>query len=265
MILGWSILPQRNLYPNTSNLTFSCGTMKTRLIYTKFWEDSYICSLSFKEKLAFLYLFTNSRVNLCGIYELPDKFIKVDLDFSQEDIDKMKKKFEEDGKFYFYQGYVKILNIEKYNQFSGEKNEIAKNKELSMIPDRVSKYFDRVSIGYLQVEDTSSILIRNQYINHNQNTEDRVSIGYPKNEEKKVSTIKLFEEKLEEIKIKANELYPEKDIEKATIDFLGYIKANTTKYKDFRQAFFNWVRNDRFNKYTLNSTTGKGKMKIDII
>ena len=47
-------------------------------------------------------------------------------------------------------------------------------------------------------------------------------------------------------------MYKTKDVNKAWIDFEGFINSKTTKYKDFLMAFQNWVREDRFVKYNLN-------------
>lgn len=84
-------------------------------------------------------------------------------------------------------------------------------------------------------------------------------------EEKSISTIALFEKNQEEIVSKTKELYPDKNVDKAIIDFLGYIKSRNTKYRNFRQAFYNWVREDRFNKYQIiNQTNVIGNKKTSI-
>ena len=111
--------------------------MKTRIIYTKFWHDNYISELNIKEKLVFIYLVTNEKVNICGIYELPDKYIKFDLGLKQSELDRIKQKFQKDGKFTFIYGWIKITNFEIYNKFDGEKNKIAKQKEMALIPKKI--------------------------------------------------------------------------------------------------------------------------------
>ena len=100
--------------------------MKTRIVYTRFWHDNYISDLNAKEKLLFIYLFTNEKVNICGIYELPDKYILLDTDITQKDLNRMKQKFMEAGKFTFINGWIRIENFELYNKFTGNLNETAK-------------------------------------------------------------------------------------------------------------------------------------------
>ena len=82
-----------------------------------------------------------------------------------------------------------------------------------------------------------------QQMNSNKNDKNE------KNEKK--YTLKLFENNSEEIISRAEELYPNKNCRRAYEDFVGYCKANGKKYSDFRQAYYNWVRTDRFNEYKL--------------
>jgi hypothetical protein len=161
--------------------------MKTRMIYTRFWIDDYICSLSHKEKLAFIYFITNERVNLCGIYELPDKYIKIDLELTQKELDTIKEKFMRDGKFVFINGWVKIVNHESYSKFTGEFNEKAKIKELALIPQEIIQYqypignlstknvkkecIHTVLIPYKDGVDTSTNTNNNNNTNTNNNKE----------------------------------------------------------------------------------------------
>lgn len=138
--------------------------MKTRIIYTNFWKDNYISELTAEEKLAFLYLLTNDSVSICGIYQLPDKHICVDLSLTAEQWKSIKEKFTKEGRFYFKDGWVKILNFFKYNKYLGEKNEEAIKRELTTVPDELILYrysIDRVS----SAADT----LNNQNHNHNQN------------------------------------------------------------------------------------------------
>jgi hypothetical protein len=134
--------------------------MKTRLIYTRFWIDDYVSGLTHKEKLAFLYFFTNEHVNICGIYELPDKYIKMDLKLSQTELDKIKQKLMQDNKFVFIDGWVKIINHDSYNNFKGELNEKAIEKELASVPKEITDYvysIDTVSKEYGKGIDTLNI------------------------------------------------------------------------------------------------------------
>jgi len=86
--------------------------MKTRILHTRFWSDSFVSTLSHKEKLFFVYLLTNEKVNIIGAYELPDKYIKNDLDLTQPELTAFKKKLMEGGKILFKDGWVRIINAD---------------------------------------------------------------------------------------------------------------------------------------------------------
>lgn len=116
--------------------------MKYRQIATSFWEDGYTLKLSALEKLFFIYLFTNPKVNMVGIYELPDPLILPILACSLDDLSKLKKKFEADRKFFFYDGWIYINNFVKYNRYSSAPNVINSFiLDFNKIPQKVLNYF----------------------------------------------------------------------------------------------------------------------------
>lgn len=115
--------------------------MKTRIIHTRFWQDNFVCKLTPKEKLLFIYLLTNEKIGLTGIYELPDKYIKAELELTQAELDVAKNKFQKNGKFYFDNGWIVAVNVNKYNNYvSSPKVKMAYNRELGCIPERLKKF-----------------------------------------------------------------------------------------------------------------------------
>ena len=71
---------------------------KNRMINTRFWNDDYASNLDPTEKLVFLYLLTNDRSTLAGIYELPKKIMAVETGIETEMVAKILSRFEDDGK-----------------------------------------------------------------------------------------------------------------------------------------------------------------------
>jgi len=147
--------------------------MKTRIIHTKFWQDSFICDLNIEEKITFFYLLTNSQIGLSGVYELPDKFIIFDLDISQTELNKFKDKFSKNNKIIFYEGYVALMNSRKYNDYSkGNPNQVkAYNREIELLPSNVKKYlYEKGFEPVVEYMSTSRELVGELDIKHKTET-----------------------------------------------------------------------------------------------
>ena len=116
--------------------------MKYRQIATTFWEDSYTLELNDQEKVAFIYLFTNHKVNMVGIYELPDRIICATLGATLDDLKKIKSKFEKDRKYFFHKGWIFINNFYKHNHFSSVPTVMDTYlDDFNSIPQDVLKHF----------------------------------------------------------------------------------------------------------------------------
>ena len=120
--------------------------MKTRIIHTKYWEDEKVSSLQRDAKLLFIYLLTNSRINLFGVYELSDRIMCFDTGLNEEELSIAKEELQDTFRVIFYDGWVYVANAEKHSKYTGEKNETAKARDAELIPDEVANYYD--SIGY---------------------------------------------------------------------------------------------------------------------
>lgn len=158
--------------------------MKTRIVYTKIFKDGYYSSLDHLEKNAFIYLLFNERVNLSGIYELSDREKCFDLNITQDELFEVKKKFTTDGKFNFIDDWVIVINHDRYNNYTGKLNEVAKDKELELLPEKIchaigyQRGIDRVSKGYVYPCDSLN--------NHKSETINKKSVI--RNKESEVGT-----------------------------------------------------------------------------
>lgn len=197
--------------------------MKTRIIHTKFWEDGYISQLKADEVLAFIYLLTNPRVNLCGIYELPDNQIL--LPISKERWVAIKEKFMSDKKFVFVDSWVRIINYEKYNCYTGEKNVVARERELLLVPEQVKGYpIDTVSIDYRYPSDSLS------------NQKSVIS------NQKSVSTVISNFNSIKWEDFQQQDEFRNKDVELAYKTAKDWLLSTGKKYKDYEGFFRNWLR-----------------------
>jgi len=67
-----------------------------RTVYTTFWQDDFILSLTSTEKFFYLYLMTNSKTNICGIYELPKSVAMMETGLPLIKITELLTKFEKE-------------------------------------------------------------------------------------------------------------------------------------------------------------------------
>src|SRR3972149_6748766 len=123
--------------------------MKYRQINTKFWEDGYISDLTLTEKMFFLYLFTNNHVNLCGIYELPDKYICSTLDFTLEQLEKLKIKLQNNNKYAFSNNILKSFI-----------------KDFNSVPNEIYNYFfNELKLPYIPpIENWNKVMVMDKVI-----------------------------------------------------------------------------------------------------
>ena len=88
------------------------------MINTKFWDDTYIITLSSNKKLLFIYLITSGLNNVCGIYEISIKRICFDTDLEKTPIEEILAKFSEDDKIYYIDGWIYIKNFQKHQTYN---------------------------------------------------------------------------------------------------------------------------------------------------
>lgn len=91
---------------------------KLRSLSTAFWSDPFIEELSPSEKLLFIYLITNEKTNMLGIYESSIKKISFETGIPSNTITEALKKFEINGKVKYSNNYVILVNFMKHQNFN---------------------------------------------------------------------------------------------------------------------------------------------------
>ena len=61
---------------------------KTRMVNTRFWNDSWVRKLNSLDRYLFLYLLTNEHTNICGIYELPIGTMAYEIGIDERDLER---------------------------------------------------------------------------------------------------------------------------------------------------------------------------------
>ena len=111
--------------------------MQTRILHTKIWKDEFFSSLNPTEKLLFVYYLTNERVNIIHCYEVSERETVFDTGIDRTTIKKARERFQAEHKLLFIGNYVVLINAWKYETYSGNLNEKAKEKLLRHLPANI--------------------------------------------------------------------------------------------------------------------------------
>jgi hypothetical protein len=106
-----------------------------RQIHTRIWKDGWFIDLTADEKLLFIYLFSNERASVAGIYELPLKIMVFESGLERKVVEAALAKFGKAGKVHYEAGVVWVVNLRKYNENKSPKVSARLSKDLAAIPD----------------------------------------------------------------------------------------------------------------------------------
>lgn len=106
-----------------------------RQIHTRIWKDGWFIDLAPEEKLLFVYLFSNERASIAGIYELPLKIMCFESGLSEKITRAALAKFSKAGKVHYDDGRVWVVNLRRYNENTSPKVAARITKDLDDIPD----------------------------------------------------------------------------------------------------------------------------------
>lgn len=132
---------------------------KLRSVSTSFWSDPFIEELTPSEKLLFLYLITNDKTNMLGIYEVSIKKISFDTGLNKDVIEKALKEFERLSKVKYIHNHIILVNFMKHQNYNTNMKKSAidiyndlpkelKNNELNISKDNPLKGFESLLNHY---------------------------------------------------------------------------------------------------------------------
>src|SRR5690554_458210 len=87
-------------------------------IHSKIWTDSWFYELDIYQQHLFIYLFSNSRATIAGIYELPIAVMAAEIKMAPEQIRECFTVFEAAGKAFYQDGVVWVKNLRQYHETS---------------------------------------------------------------------------------------------------------------------------------------------------
>ena len=136
-----------------------------RQIHVKIWKDGWFLDLSADHKLLFIYLFSNERANLFGLYDLPLKVICFETGLPPDVVLDGLGQFADEGKAFHEDGWIWVRSLLTYNaqNLSSPKTQAHLKNTLDDIPDiplkaRALAYY-RDKMGYIYPSDTHAIPI----------------------------------------------------------------------------------------------------------
>lgn len=86
-----------------------------RNVHTKIWTDEWFLDLPPEGKLLWIYLFSNKRACLSGLYDIPMRLIVFETGITKEAITDLLLRFKNDGKAFYEDGWMLVPNLMKYN------------------------------------------------------------------------------------------------------------------------------------------------------
>jgi len=91
---------------------------KLRSVSTAVWSDVWFEDLTPAQKLIWLYLITNEKTNMLGIYEASTKKIAFETGVNRSDVEKALKQFEKDGRVKYESYHVILTKFLKHQNFN---------------------------------------------------------------------------------------------------------------------------------------------------
>ena len=233
---------------------------KLRSVATGFWSDPFVEELESDEKLLFLYLITNDKTNMLGIYEASIKKICFETGLNKETVLKGLKDFERLGKVKYINNYVVLVNYMKHQNYNTNMKKSAidiynelpkelKDSKLNIDRSNPSEGFERLLNHYGMVRK-----IEVEY-----EVEEEVELEYKDEYYYNKDNLQLTTEQYRKLCL---------DYPVTTVDeFLG--KVVNWKKKDSVKSLYltilNWMRRDKvqtLKEYNSNPIQPKEEKRI---
>jgi len=240
---------------------------KLRSVSTFIWSDTWFEDLTSNQKLIFIYLITNEKTNMLGIYEASIKKISFETGVKKEDVQKCLNQFESDKKVRYVENHIVLVNFLKHQKFNTNMKKSAidtynslpnalKNSSLNISKETVTESFETLSNHFgmvrkieveveSEVESETKLEIENSLAAKAVRDSELEALffnfwnTYDKKKAKEKVKAKFFKLKNEEIK-KIFETLP------------AYIKS--TPDKKFRKDPITYLNQNSYNDEIINPT-----------
>jgi len=209
--------------------------MKTRILYTKIYKDEFFSELTPSEKFLFIYYLTNEKVNILHCYEITDREVMFDTGIDRDKIGVFKEKLQKSGRMLFFQSYVYLRNASKYENYTGEKNEHAKEELVKQMSPAVFNWYKSILDTPINTPINTPLI---GTINHKSEIINNKEGGVGETKYRTITS--LTDGVLLEIANEYSVSFP--SVQKLKTDMELYCKSQGKTYKDYKAALQNWTR-----------------------
>lgn len=109
---------------------------KQRYVRDEIWSDEWFFGLTTEEKLLWIFLLTNERNNVAGVYKLSRAWVQAMTGYTQPVYEEVMARFERDRKIHRHGEWVIIVNHRKH-QSSNPSIEEGIKRVCSEVPEEV--------------------------------------------------------------------------------------------------------------------------------
>lgn len=156
-----------------------------RQIHTSIWDDEWYCQLPSDTKIVFVWLFSNRRAAVSGLYQFTEFICSRETGLPIESVKSSIKKLTDDGKIYVEGDWVWVKNLRKYNYYKNDNADKRIQKDLSQLPNNGLK---KAYIEYYKPLDTPLIPTTTPLLEQEQEQEQEIE--HEKEKEKEQDTKK---------------------------------------------------------------------------
>lgn len=111
-----------------------------RQIHVLIWDDDWFCQLSSDDKVVFIWLFSNRRASVSGLYQFTEFICSRETGLPIENVKSSIKRLVADKKIYVEGEWVWVKNLRKYNYYKNDNADKRIKKDLDQLPDNGLKH-----------------------------------------------------------------------------------------------------------------------------
>lgn len=106
-----------------------------RQIHTSIWDDDWFCQLSSDDKVVFVWLFSNRRASVSGLYQFSEFICARETGLTMDVVKQSIKRLSDDKKIYVEGEWVWVKNLRKYNYYKNGNADKRIQTDLDQLPD----------------------------------------------------------------------------------------------------------------------------------